>query len=147
MSKFVISVYYRKTFPFKTHKLFIFLPNLGWISSVHWSFASICEVVQLHVVQLTSGQKEILQKAWEAYVVGGGKTLQRRTAKWETRSQTEMGLKIVGQAEKGHHARMSRGFCAEHNWQTTIDMRPLESRSKRQNEADWLSAASWQSEN
>lgn len=73
-----------------------FALDLGWISSVHWSSASIREVIQLHVVQPTSGQEEILQKTWETYVAGGGEALQRRTAKWEAWSETKVGIEAAG---------------------------------------------------
>lgn len=123
--------------------IYLLSPGLGWISSVHWSSASIRKVVQLHVVQSPSGQEEILQKAWETHVARGGTALQRRTAKWEARSEAEVGESAARQAAEGHHAGVSRGLCAEHHRQTKIDMRPLQSRSEGQDEANWLSATSW----
>ena len=56
----------------------------------------------------------------------------------ETGSETKVGLAAAGQTAQGHHARVSRGFRAEHHRQEAGHVRPLQSGSEGQNAAHRL---------
>lgn len=68
-----------------------------------------------------------------------------RRAERKGGGETEMGVPATWQATQRHHPRVSGRFCAKHNGQTTVDMRTLESRSKRENATHRLFATGRQS--
>ena len=59
-------------------------------------------------------------------------------AERETRSEAKVGQPPAGQTAQRHHARMPGGFRLEHHGQEAGHVRPLQSRSKGQNEAHRL---------
>lgn len=59
----------------------------------------------------------------------------------ESRSETKMGVTSAGQAAQGYHARLSRRFRAQHHWQATSGLRPVQPGPEGQNEEDRLPPA------
>ena len=59
--------------PFQLYSFFA-----GWISPIYWSTVATCQVICVHMVQLTSSQTKILQKTREKDVTRGRTKMQRR---------------------------------------------------------------------